>query len=114
MKSGVNSQIVCRCTQSQARIRVAILDTGYDRNSIFFWNSSRKSRVRGWKDWVGNLPKARAEDLDGHGTHVVSLVMKMAPAADIYVARVAKDTDGLQGASRNVAEVPSLARRPKL
>ncbi|KAK4964402.1 hypothetical protein LTR28_003759 [Elasticomyces elasticus] len=81
------------------RIRVAILDTGYDRGSIFFRNRSRRSRIKGWKDLVDGLPEA--EDTDGHGTHVVSLVMKMAPAADIYVARVAKNTDGLQDASKN-------------
>ena len=103
MKSDINTKIVDRCTKSMPRIKVAILDTGYDRNAEFFNNASRKNRMRDWKDWVNG--SSSPEDDDSHGTHVVSLIMKTAPAADIYVARVAKNAADLRNASKNVGEV---------
>jgi subtilisin family serine protease len=105
MKSAINRQIVAQCTKSmpKPRIKVAILDTGYDEHADFFTITGRRNRMQGWKDWVDD--SLRPEDHDGHGTHVVSLVMKIAPAADIYVARVAKNAAGLQSASKKVAEV---------
>lgn len=84
------------------------MDTGYDRETIFFDNVDRKSRIKGWKDLVDNLSDD-TRDQDGHGTHSLSLVMKVAPAADLYVARVARDEKDLkkdlQSASDNVAKV---------
>ncbi|KAK3987551.1 hypothetical protein QBC44DRAFT_245552 [Cladorrhinum sp. PSN332] len=85
------------------RIRVAVLDTGYDGTSIFFKSPDRKHRIRGWKDYVNCNSNLRS-DTDGHGTHVLSLVMKVAPAADIYVARVAGDTADLAGSTNNISE----------
>jgi hypothetical protein len=67
----------------------------------------RSSRIKGWKDWVDY--SADCEDCDGHGTYTVALAMKMAPAADIFIARVAKDREKLEGASDAVAKVsPSI------
>ncbi len=37
----------------------------------------------------------KAHDTCGHGTHCVGLLRTVAPEADIYVARVAKDFDGV-------------------
>lgn len=84
-------------------IKIAILDTGYDDDAVFFHHPYRCSRMKGWKDWVDS--SITPQDCNGHGTHVVSLVMKVAPNADIFVARVAKDTEGLQHASENISEV---------
>lgn len=40
------------------------------------------------------------EDTDGHGTHIASLFMKIAPHADLYIAKIAGNAhsgvDGLQ------------------
>lgn len=85
------------------RVRIAILDTGYHDNAPFFFLPDVRSRLKGWKDWVGGSD--RHEDLHGHGTHLVSLVMKCAPEADIYVARVSKSPSELLDSSDNVAEV---------
>ncbi len=38
-----------RCS-SYRRIRIAVLDTGYDQDAPFF--HLRSTRVKGWKDWV--------------------------------------------------------------
>jgi hypothetical protein len=87
----------------QTRIRIAVLDTGYDADAVFFQPHVRRNRLIKWKDWVEDAGKP--QDCHGHGTHLVSLIMKIAPEADICVARVAKDPSGLGNASENVAEV---------
>ncbi|KIW11595.1 hypothetical protein PV08_10896 [Exophiala spinifera] len=77
--------------QDVPRVKVAVLDTGYDPASIFFSEPERKIRIQRWKDFARRLPnqtKSAREDNDGHGTHVLSLVMTIAAAADVYVARV--------------------------
>jgi len=92
------------------RIRIAILDTGYDDDSGsgFFdgiddeWGS-RRDRFHGWKDYI-DASQAPLDE-DGHGTHLVSLIMRMAPDADIYVARVARNSKDFDSCSDNVAEV---------
>lgn len=88
------------------RIVIAILDTGCDLNATFFSSIPRRQRLLGWKDFAGQ--EQSAVDTDGHGTHVVSLAMKIAPAADIYVIRVATNSQGLHSASKKIAEVLCL------
>lgn len=90
-------------TGCSSRIKIAILDTGYDPESPFFRSRIRRNRIKSWKDWVSN--SLQHQDQDGHGTHVVSLVMRIAPQADVYMARIAEGTEGLQKASQSVAEV---------
>ncbi|KAH8750662.1 peptidase S8/S53, subtilisin/kexin/sedolisin [Hyaloscypha finlandica] len=85
------------------RIRIVVLDTGYDPNAIFFVNKQRTRRLKGWKDYV-ETDQPDPKDEDGHGTHVVSVLMKVAPAADIYFARVARGSRDLEKAAGNVAE----------
>lgn len=85
------------------KTRIAILDTGYDPDAIFF-NKHQKRRLKDWKDYV-EKDQPFQKDEDGHGTHVLSVLMKVVPAADIYVARVARNTHDLQNATQNVAEV---------
>jgi hypothetical protein len=56
-----------------------------------------------WKYFAKDRPEP--VDCDGHGTLVVSLAMKIAPAADICVARVATNSADLGKASHNIAKV---------
>lgn len=103
--SNINSYIcnLSRPSSTRRPVRIAVLDTGYDDQAIFFQNSSRKRRIKKWRDWAENsdIPV----DENGHGTHTVALVMKVAPTADIYVARIAKDRSSLRGATGSIAEV---------
>ncbi|KAL7962975.1 peptidase S8/S53 domain-containing protein [Trichoderma compactum] len=70
-----------------SRIRIVVLDTGYDPDA---------------KDFVEeNQPKAKDEN--GHGTHILSVLMKVAPAADVFMARIARDTQDLPNATENIA-----------
>ena len=86
---------------SPERIRITILDTGYDDDSVLF--DSCRDRLKGWKDFIEGA--AAGTDVDGHGTHLVALIMQIAPEADVYVARVARNSKELQFAINNVAEV---------
>ena len=88
---------------SSARIRIAVLDTGCDDNAPFFLLPDNGPRLKKWKDWVDESDQW--QDCHGHGTHLVSLVMKTAPEAHICVARIAKNPNMLLKAGENVAEV---------
>lgn len=92
-----------RANRSYSRVRIAILDTGYDAKSPFFSVGPREKRLVEWKDFVDG--QGEPIDCDGHGTHVLSLAMKIAPAADICVARIAKNTEDLQNAATNIEKV---------
>ena len=85
------------------RTRIAVLDTGYDPAAEFFSNRDREVRLCGWRDWA--FDSKSPTDEDGHGSRVLSLLMKMTPLADIYVARVAKNSNGLKSSSIALAEV---------
>ncbi|KAJ5971397.1 subtilisin-like protein, partial [Penicillium vulpinum] len=88
--------------ENSRRVRIAVLDTGYDNNAPFFFSPGVQSRLRGWKDWVDGSDEP--EDCHGHGTHLVSLIQNCAPEADIYVARIAKKPSELLKSSENVAK----------
>ncbi len=75
-------------------IKVGIVDTGCDLN-----HSDLKDRVRASQDFTG---KGSAQDGNGHGTHVAGIVAGsgevsggsyrgIAPAADLYIAKVLDD-----------------------
>jgi hypothetical protein len=83
-----------------ARIKIAVIDTGFEETVPFFHSPLRRSRLKLWKDWIKDSPDPT--DIAGHGTHIVSLIMTIAPEADIYVARVAEDRKGLEGASGEI------------
>ena len=88
---------------SSARVRIAVLDTGCDDNAPFFLHPDNGPRLKEWKDWVDGSDQW--QDCHGHGTHLVSLIMKTAPEAHICVARIAKSPDTLLKAGENVAKV---------
>ncbi|KAL6822099.1 hypothetical protein J3E69DRAFT_382661 [Trichoderma sp. SZMC 28015] len=86
--------------QKISPIKIAVLDTGYDCESAFFHPRIRQRHLKGWKDLVASSKDPLDEN--GHGTHTVSLIMKVAPLADIYVARVAKDPASLGDSVQHV------------
>ncbi|KAG9228278.1 peptidase S8/S53 domain-containing protein, partial [Amylocarpus encephaloides] len=65
-----------------------------------------KTRIRDYKSWVGN-PSEKL-DRNGHETHAVALLLKIAPLADIYIARIVDDSDSLVKVESNVAELTWL------
>jgi hypothetical protein len=86
--------IVARDRADDARrVRVAILDTGVDATHSLIQSDLDKAKairsIKALKGFPSSLdPK---KDKNGHGTHGVSVLLKTAPYAAIYVARVADD-----------------------
>ncbi|KAF8855730.1 subtilisin-like protein, partial [Acephala macrosclerotiorum] len=77
------------------RVKIAILDTGIDIGHPSFAvdqaGDFSSRRIKSREDFLD--PEGNAHDVCGHGTHCASLLRRVAPEADIYIARVAKDFD---------------------
>lgn len=69
------------------RVKIAILDTGIDLRHDAFNGQFPDGRVKKVEDFV--QAGGTGADVHGHGTHCAALLRKVAPEADIYVARVA-------------------------
>ncbi|KAI0198197.1 hypothetical protein F4808DRAFT_436847 [Astrocystis sublimbata] len=82
-------------TPSPPRIRVAILDTGVDPTDKMIKGALRSSRIRDCRAFVGSRPTDHS-DAYSHGTHVARLILKMAPSAEIFIAKICegKHLDG--------------------
>ncbi len=85
------------------RLKIAILDTGYDDNAPTFYVPGRSKRIKRWRDFVTNSQKPI--DTDGHGTHLLTLLLQVAPSAEIYVARVAENSKALATAEDHISQV---------
>jgi hypothetical protein len=91
-------QLERKILRSDGRVRIAILDTGMDLPNHVLWSPGSR-RIRSSKSWVrSKIGEDEVEDLDGHGTHAVGLLLKVAPEADIYVARVFEKNNEREGA----------------
>jgi subtilisin family serine protease len=78
-------------------VRIAILDTGIYLSGYAL--HAHGDRVKGFKDWIlGEKNGNQWTDSDGHGTHSATLLMKVAPKADIYMARVFEKQGSGRGA----------------
>jgi hypothetical protein len=76
--------------RGQKRIKIAILDTGIQlpRNAAEAYEDQIIECESWLKSEQGNELHKGDRDLDGHGTHCASLLLKVAKNAHIYVARV--------------------------
>lgn len=88
-------------------IRIAVLDTGYDENAPTFDVPGRQSRVKGWRDFV--LDSHDPVDVDGHGTHLLTLLLQIECPALFYVARVAEESHKIDTAVDSIAEAIRVA-----
>ncbi|KAH9228667.1 hypothetical protein K456DRAFT_803222 [Colletotrichum gloeosporioides 23] len=66
-------------------IRIAILDTGIDRNHPDL--RARRNNVKKKHNWVGE-DKSDVHDSNGHGTFTSCLLLDYAPDAELYVAKI--------------------------
>jgi subtilisin family serine protease len=71
----------------KSRVNIAILDTGVDLRHNAFKDQFPNGRVKKVEDFV--QIGGTGADVHGHGTHCAALLRRVAPEADIYVARVA-------------------------
>jgi hypothetical protein len=85
-------------------IRVAILDTGLNKDFAIFKDKPALLKcVTDEIDYVN--PGASMRDNYGHGTLMARLVMECAPRAEILVARVADNMETLTASKHNIREV---------
>lgn len=97
------------------RVKIAVLDTGIDMDQINLWDKGRVTfmnganpRIKKRKDFLDPDGSNKCRDHDGNGTHCIGVLRRVAPEADIYVARVA--TSRQEGPSVNaVIEVCGLS-----
>ncbi|CZR51368.1 uncharacterized protein PAC_01243 [Phialocephala subalpina] len=67
------------------RVKIAVLDTGADLSHPDIIDATQRGLVK-YYDFVKN--ESSMSDLDGHGTHCTSLLLKFAPNAEIHIGRV--------------------------
>jgi hypothetical protein len=92
----------CRVT---APVRVAILDTGLDRNfPTFKTKSGLEKTIIDEMDFTTNTG-SNMTDTFGHGTFMARLIMECAPGIEIMVARVAMNTNELKKSEENIEKV---------
>ncbi|KAF4964966.1 hypothetical protein FSARC_7144 [Fusarium sarcochroum] len=87
------------------RIRIAVLDTGFDFECPYIKGLTSSGRVRKeWcHSWVGDGVNDGDEEL--HGTNCAYLLHKTAPEADIYIAKVFEENLVKFYQAENIAKV---------
>lgn len=66
-------------------VRIAVLDSGVDMSDPLVKGAAK--RIKEKRNWTDDDPE-NWTDTYGHGTHVARLLIRVAPAAEIYIARV--------------------------
>ncbi|KAH8599217.1 hypothetical protein B0O99DRAFT_591086 [Bisporella sp. PMI_857] len=77
----------------KSKIKIAVIDSGVKKSDPRIRGAFRKGQIQDCRNflppgaggWVD--PKTYDDDL-GHGTHIVCLLLEMAPEAELYVAKV--------------------------
>jgi hypothetical protein len=86
------------------RVRIALLDIGYyDMDVVILGAEERIKKKRSFVKGVSDMGES-----SGYGTHALALLLTVAPQADIFVAKIAKDHEDGEGsadAAEAVAEV---------
>lgn len=120
--NGMQDKYTSKTISRPAPIRVAILDTGLDLKRNFFQARARRARIKEIADFVRDpggvfisKPSTDREatgiDTFGHGSLMAQFLMEAAPLADIYIARVAADTDSLVSSKKTIVQAIEWATR---
>ena len=83
---------------STFRVKIAVLDTGYDPSDAFIRGSSSRIAAH---HCLQDAQRAD-QDINGHGTHILGFLLKHAPFADLHVLRIphAQISDGIDYVAR--------------
>ncbi|KAF5662747.1 intracellular serine protease [Fusarium heterosporum] len=73
-------------------VRIAILDSGLDPENPFLIEDQQSAspRIKEARSFIQGSELHDVRDEIGHGTHALGLLLKVAPCAEIYVARIAR------------------------
>jgi hypothetical protein len=72
-------------------VRIAVLDTGIDKEHPFIRAALNEKRIRTAESFVSGVESTK--DTLGHGTYIASLLLTVAPDAQLYVAKIATSED---------------------
>ena len=90
LKKSVHTRIAKIDTFKRRKpVQIAVLDTGVDTKHHFVKGAIRGARILNRRSFVKN--DTSIEDTSGHGTHIATLLLEVAPDAKIHIARVAQD-----------------------
>ncbi|KAK0123908.1 hypothetical protein ONS95_008900 [Cadophora gregata] len=81
-------------------VKIAVLDTGLDTTIPTLKGAINQKRIKVVKSFVAGDPDTADEF--GHGTHVASLLLKVAPRAQVFVLKIAKTDEILS--TKSVAD----------
>lgn len=98
--------------QRATRVKIAVLDTGLQLPESLQENyiDEGKIAVEASQSFLpGTKGDAWNMDCDGHGSQVGQIILKVAPAADLHVARVFKDREYLANPNTAVQVHKSIA-----
>ncbi|PYH78778.1 hypothetical protein BO82DRAFT_404838 [Aspergillus uvarum CBS 121591] len=97
---------VVRRDTAMTPTRVAVLDTGCNLATAYFQgHEMRPAQIKGYKDFITGAEGTQSmSDSDGHGTFMATLVAEVTLFADIFVAKVAEDTDMLRSSQKRIGE----------
>jgi subtilisin family serine protease len=72
-------------------VRIAILDSGFDRSNPLLMDENRQfnPQIKQACSFVHNTEAHEYQDDIGHGSHTLGLLLKVAPCAEIYIAKIA-------------------------
>ena len=80
--------------KAAGRVSVAVLDTGFEPSKSLMVNYEDDCRIKDSKTFLINEKDRVTDseswrtDSDGHGTHVAQLLLRVAPVADVHIAKV--------------------------
>lgn len=90
---------------SERTVSVAILDTGIDQDNPIIWTERHRIEC---KSFLGSGSE-EVEDTHGHGTHVASLVLRMAKNVKVKIFRVARGNEFRLENIDSIAKVCKIA-----
>lgn len=98
-------------TSDEARVKIAILDSGIDLSAEHQEHYDNEPKIQYWS---GIDEDDKQRDDVGHGTHLTILLRKIAPRAAVHVARVFKKKPKGNKSAELIAKVSSKLHVAKL
>ena len=105
LRRRVHPLLDSRRKDNDEKVKVAIIDSGLDPLHPAF--SLYNFGPHNYRDWTGN---SAIHDAVGHGTHAAGLVCRVAPKAELYIAKAFNSLGGDADTPYRVAEVSTSPR----